>query len=72
MLIVVVWFVCVYVVHINRTKLKFAFFAIGAQAKIRYFGSLSVAPSPLRCIFLFLIMSRHPINNADLCSSVWL
>jgi hypothetical protein len=46
MLIVVVWFGCVYVLHITRTKLKIAFFALGAQAKIRYFGSLSVAPRP--------------------------
>jgi hypothetical protein len=43
---VLVGFDCVYVVHITRTKLKFAFFAVGAQAKIRYFGSLSVAPRP--------------------------
>ena len=46
-LIVLVWFGCVSVLQIARTKLKIAFFAVRQGAKIRYSGSLICFPGPL-------------------------
>jgi hypothetical protein len=68
MLIFVVRFGCVYVVHITRTKLKFAFFALGAASKKSDFGSLSVVPRPPT---VYIFVSCHVQAPYQHCCACW-